>query len=117
MPSEPSTSQPLPDRKRCPRDSDWCNGDNCEAIGHAGCPNADPPRAAVQCPYCEGEGCSECDGTGERHATYLCAGDGLSAVVHGSAPLTDEAADAITAVIRAAYDQMALPSDETGATE
>jgi phage/plasmid primase-like uncharacterized protein len=69
------------------------------------------------CPYCEGEGCSECDGTGERYATYICAGDGLSAVVHGSAPLTDEAADAITAVIRAAYDQMARPSDEEEASQ
>lgn len=61
----------------------------------------------IECPYCDGEGCSECDGTGERHATYLCAGDGLSAIVHGSAPLTDEAADAITEVMRAAYDLMA----------
>lgn len=62
------------------------------------------------CPYCEGEGCSECDGTGERYATYVNAGDGLSAIVHGNAPLDDEAADAIVSVMRAAYDLMTKES-------
>lgn len=72
---------------------------------------ADTGGSSVDCPYCEGEGCSECDGTGQRYSTYVSAGDGLSAVIHGSAPLTDEAADAITAVLRAAYDAMATDAE------
>lgn len=76
----------------------------------AGAPSARSARES-NCPYCEGDGCSECDGTGKRYATHISAGDGLTAIVHGSAPLTGDAADAITEVLRIAYDRMSKPEE------
>jgi hypothetical protein len=70
---------------------------------------ADGVRA---CPVCEGDGCSECDGTGEHVTTYIDAGDGITARVHGSAPLSVEARTALAALARAAYAQM-RPEGET----
>lgn len=55
------------------------------------------------CPYCDGDGCSECHGTGERHTTFVDAGDGMTGTVHGNAALSPESLDAIAAVIRAAH--------------
>jgi hypothetical protein len=60
---------------------------------------------AVDCVYCAGKGCEECGGTGQRHTHLIREGD-ASVIVHGSAPLTDDAADAIQAVVRAAIEQM-----------
>lgn len=71
------------------------------------------------CPYCDGAGCSECDGTGERHTTFIDAGDGMTGIVHGNAPLSPESRDALIAVTRAAHAQLAskpecrLSTDET----
>ncbi len=58
------------------------------------------------CPYCE-DGCSECDNTGQRVRTHIDAGDGVTLSVSGSAPLSDEAQEALAGVARAAYAQMA----------
>lgn len=56
----------------------------------------------MDCPYCEGSGCSECDGTGERHTTFVEV-DGSHAMVHGSAPLSAEAREAMAALMRLAF--------------
>ncbi len=63
------------------------------------------------CPYCEdegmeGQGCSECDNTGQRVRTHIDAGDGATISVSGSSPLSDEAREALAAVARAAFAQM-----------
>jgi hypothetical protein len=58
------------------------------------------------CPLCEGSGCSECDGTGQRVTTYLDVGDGLTMRVSGSAPLSPESEEALRQLARAAYVQM-----------
>lgn len=61
---------------------------------------------AVECVYCAGRGCGECGGTGQRYTHLIREGD-ASAIVHGSAPLDDQAAEAIRAVVRAARERMA----------
>lgn len=58
------------------------------------------------CPYCEGKGCSECDGTGQNVTTALDLGGDASMVVHGSVPLTPEAAEALREIGEAAIRQM-----------
>ncbi len=65
-------------------------------------------QASVRpCPYCEGDGCSECDNTGQRVRTHIDAGDGVTFSVSGSALLNPEAREALTALARAAYASMA----------
>ncbi len=59
------------------------------------------------CPCCLGNGCSECDNTGQRVRTHIDAGDGVTLSVSGSAPLSDEAQEALAAVGRAAFTRMA----------
>ncbi len=61
------------------------------------------------CSFCKGKGCSECDRTGQRVRTRIDVGDGLTFSVSGSAVLTDEAQEALAAVARAAYAQLAEP--------
>ncbi len=64
-------------------------------------------QASVRpCPCCEGDGCSECDNTGQRVRTHIDAGDGATISVSGSSPLSDEAREALAAVARAAFAQM-----------
>jgi hypothetical protein len=66
------------------------------------------------CPYCEGDGCEECDGTGERHRTSWETADGTSISVSGSASLSPEAVEALEAVARAAFERMAADEDGSG---
>lgn len=54
------------------------------------------------CPVCSGGGCSECDHTGERHRTFVDAGDGVTLSVSGSAALTPEAREALAEIARVA---------------
>lgn len=58
------------------------------------------------CPYCEGDGCEECDGTGERHRTSWQTEDGATVSVSGSASLSPEAMKALEAVAEAAFRRM-----------
>lgn len=60
------------------------------------------------CPYCDGDGCSECDGTGRKVTTYLDV-DGAPMRVSGSADLSPEAAEALTALGRAAMNLIGGP--------
>ena len=53
------------------------------------------------CPYCEGDGCEECDQTGERVRTHIDMGDGSTFSVSGSVPLDAEAVEALKALARA----------------
>lgn len=57
------------------------------------------------CPCCEGRGCEECDGTGQRVTTYI-EKDGVTARVTGSQVPSDESREAMAAVMKAAYDQL-----------
>lgn len=52
------------------------------------------------CPCCDGVGCSECDGIGQRVRTAIDAGDGIVLNVSGSAPLDDETRAALAEVAR-----------------
>jgi hypothetical protein len=63
------------------------------------------------CPACDGRGCEECGGTGQRVTTTLDLGDGVTARVTGSAPLSTESEAALAEVMRTAYDQMRGPND------
>lgn len=63
------------------------------------------------CPYCEGEGCEECDHTGERHRTIWDASDGVTLSVSGSAELTPEARAALERIAHIALERM---SDQPG---
>jgi hypothetical protein len=56
----------------------------------------------MDCPYCEGRGCSECDGTGERHTTFIEI-DGGYAMIHGNAELSAEAREAMAGLMRLAF--------------
>lgn len=70
---------------------------------------AAPASAVRSCPCCDGAGCADCDGTGERHRTRLDAGGGLTLSVSGSAPLSGRSAEALKAVAHAAAAQFRKP--------
>ncbi len=115
VPGEPSEQEPCPDCEGTGRYRDvryWGTmpgSSQCPRCGGTGTepPNEAGPQGAVQpCPYCEAKGCPECDNTGQRVRTHIDAGDGLTFSVSGSAPLNDEAREALAAVARAAYAQM-----------
>lgn len=74
--------------------------------------SATPPRQSRTraCPYCEGKGCEECDGTGQRVRTHIDAGDGVTLSVSGSAPLSDEDVEALKRIGQAAIE--ALPAED-----
>lgn len=79
-------------------------------MGHATVMKARCPECGgatvSSCPYCEGNGCPECDNTGQRVRTHLDAGDGLTMAVSGSAELSEEAREALKELGRAAYRRM-----------
>lgn len=58
------------------------------------------------CPYCEGARCEECDFTGGRVTTIITGADGATMRVHGSAPLTREAQNALAAIAAAALKRV-----------
>ena len=58
------------------------------------------------CPICDGDGCVECSGTGQKVRTHIDAGDGITLSVSGDAPLSDEARDALAALGRAAHAEL-----------
>lgn len=59
------------------------------------------------CPVCEGDGCEECGDTGQRVRTAIDAGNGITLSVSGDTPLTAASREALSALARAAYAQMA----------
>jgi hypothetical protein len=59
-----------------------------------------------RCPCCEGAGCEECNHTGQRVVTYLERPGNVRARIQGNRPLSDEDAEAIGALIDAAYKQL-----------
>jgi hypothetical protein len=42
------------------------------------------------CPYCEGDGCEECDGTGKRFRQSWTTDDGVAISVSGSGAFNQE---------------------------
>lgn len=54
------------------------------------------------CPYCDGSGCSECDGTGRKIRTVIDAGDGVTVSVSGSVSLPPESQAALIEIARIA---------------
>lgn len=64
-----------------------------------------PNTSSRPCFCCDGAGCGECSGTGQRVTTSIEV-DGQVMVVHGNAPLDEESVAALAAVGRAALTQM-----------
>lgn len=75
-------------------------------IGGRGAPGPNTPTPNTSrsrpCPCCEGAGCSECDGTGQRVTTYIERPDGSSFRVSGNAELSEETTAALSALADAA---------------
>lgn len=60
------------------------------------------------CPYCDGNGCSECDETGTRYHAVERLSDGTIISVHGSGEgPSDEAREALRQIAKAAADHLA----------
>lgn len=79
-------------------------------MGGARCDCKGECQTGRPCPYCEGKGCEECGGTGERHRTIWDTKDGMTLSVSGSSALSPEARAAFERIARVAFDRM----DETG---
>jgi len=66
------------------------------------------------CPLCDGDGCEECDRTGQKVRTHIDAGDGITISVSGSAPLSAETVEAFKALARAVQDDRPEPTSCDG---
>lgn len=70
-----------------------------------------PAVIRTVCPLCDGDGCAECDHTGEQVTTFIDAEDGMSLRVRGSAPLTPETEEALREIASAAMKKMEESND------
>jgi hypothetical protein len=78
--------------------------------------DCDSSEFATVCPCCNGGGCSECSGTGQRVTTFIERPDGTSLRVSGNAQLSEEAMAALSAVADAAVKQMTQEPVESPST-
>lgn len=69
-------------------------------------PSTSPLWRDRRCALCDGRGCEECDGTGQRVTTLLDLDGGGSMMVHGSVALTPETAEALRDIGDAAVRAM-----------
>lgn len=58
------------------------------------------------CRYCDGVGCEECGGTGQRVTTWVDLDDGVQMRVHGSMVLSDDDKAALAELGRAALERI-----------